>query len=85
MALCECLRPVSGLASFDVPPSQAWAQWLCGTPALTYRCGGSIGIALSKKELTDFPFNLGTQHEQGTYDGTILDHGVMDDDQRFPC
>ena len=26
------------------------------------------------EERTDFPFNLGTQCEQGTYDQTILDH-----------
>ena len=37
-------RPVSGLTSLDVSPSQAVAQWLIDTPSLAYRCGGSTGI-----------------------------------------
>jgi len=36
--------PVSGLASFDLPPSHADAQWPDDKSALTYRCGGSAGI-----------------------------------------
>lgn len=38
-------RPVSGLASFDLSPSQACAQWHVDRPALAYRCGGSTGVA----------------------------------------
>jgi hypothetical protein len=39
-----CLRPVSGLASLDAPPSQVETQWHRGAPALAYRCGGSSGV-----------------------------------------
>ena len=38
-------RPVSGLTSIGVSPSQVITQWLMDTPALDYRCGGSSGIA----------------------------------------
>lgn len=38
-------RPVSGLASFASSPSHAYAQWHINEAALTYRCGGSTGIA----------------------------------------
>ena len=38
-------RPVSGLMSFDVSPSHDRSQWHLDTPTLTYRCGGSTGIA----------------------------------------
>ena len=40
-------RPVSGLTSRVLSPSQAFAQWPFDTPctSLAYRCGGSTGIA----------------------------------------
>jgi hypothetical protein len=37
-------RPVSGLASLDLPPSHDLSQWRIGKSALAYRCGGSSGI-----------------------------------------
>ena len=37
-------RPVSGLTSLDVSPSQALAQWPIDTTSLAYRCGGSTGM-----------------------------------------
>ena len=50
------LRPVSGLASLDLPPSHKiplpiylggdCSQWHTGKSALAYRCGGSTGIGL---------------------------------------
>jgi len=39
-------RPVSGLASLDLPPSHDCSQWHTGKSALAYRCGGSTGIGL---------------------------------------
>ena len=39
-------RPVSGLASLDLSPSQAFAQWPIDTPTLAYRCGDSTGMVL---------------------------------------
>ena len=37
-------RPVSGLASLGVSPSQVFTQWHFDTPTLAYRCGGSTGM-----------------------------------------
>ncbi len=39
-------RPVSGLASLDMSPSQTFAQWPIDTPTLAYRCGDSTGMML---------------------------------------
>ena len=53
----KCVRrPVSGLASLGVSPSQAGAQWHFDTPALAYRCGGSAGMVFLRTR-TCFPFN----------------------------
>ena len=41
-------RPVSGLASPDASPSQAFAQWPIEASTLAYRCGGSTGIVWLK-------------------------------------
>jgi len=57
----KCVRrPVSGLASLGVSPSQAGAQWHVDTPALAYRCGGSSGMVL-RRTRTCFPFNRGRE------------------------
>ncbi|SBT05413.1 hypothetical protein ACCAA_210007 [Candidatus Accumulibacter aalborgensis] len=38
-------RPVSGLTSLDMSPSQDFTQWPIDTPTLAYRCGDSTGMA----------------------------------------
>lgn len=48
-------RPVSGLTSLDVSPSQTFAQWHIDTPTLAYRCGDSTGLVSNTR--TCFPFN----------------------------
>ena len=40
-------RPVSGLTSFDLPPSHDCSQWLIGKSTLAYRCGGSTGFGVN--------------------------------------
>ena len=49
-------RPVSGLASLDMSPSQTEVQWRDDMPALADRCGGSSGFAFCETR-TAFPFN----------------------------
>ena len=48
-------RPVSGLTSLDLPPSQAFRPVAIDTPTLAYRCGGSTGMMFLTR--TCFPFN----------------------------
>lgn len=67
-------RPVSGLASLDVSPSQdaTHSQWLDDTPALAYRCGGSSGIASKDRKRTAFPF------QRGRF-ALLADHGTLNE------
>lgn len=55
-------RPVSGLVSIDIAPSQAInAQWLIAIHLkLTYRCGGSIGLIKIKFNAPISQFHLVT-------------------------
>lgn len=67
---------MSGILSKPAP-SRAIAQWrdadfrankdeLSVLAQLIYRCGGSVGIVLSKIKRTNFPFNLQGKNHEGT-------------------